>query len=146
NGKVSINYILSEKQDNDIHEVLFYSYEEPAPTFREALQNLAKDVVEILELPAGYVDDMTITGVSLKHEEYGLGCCIQAIKCLNNNDAPFCINTPYKPPVRESTIDDKKSIKEELVSKLDTLQFEANKYLNGERAQGELFDLNSRHG
>jgi len=137
--KVSISYILQENQDKDTHEVNFYSYDIPEPDFVRTLQSLDADVISILELENEYKKNLKVVGVSIKNEEAGLGCCIQAIKILNFNDAPFCINTPYRPPKRSEHMNTDRCINIKLNTKLEKLQHLAGRYLNGEREQIELF-------
>lgn len=110
----------------------------PAPGFHHALQGLGAFIQTALEIdPEG----LTIQSVSINHEEDGRrGFVVTALKAFPGFfNAPLIINTPH---VREPASDDDVGpgfAPDDLVVAVDRLEREANRYLNGERAQRDMF-------
>ena len=106
---------------------------------------LKQHIIYILELPEEYEETLTITGISIKYEDEGIGVVISALKGLDSLDAPLCLNTPYIPPQRnENTHTPMCGTLEMAVDKITSMaqQFVGGMY----RAQGQLFEKESANG
>lgn len=142
--KLHIEY---EKQ-NDLgtyDEYAMKSSEEALPSMYHAFDNLIPHVVEICELPDG--DNLqhvyTIKGVSFSYggDDEVMGATITATRALKNTNAPLVLNTPHKPQYAYADgADDSNCLTSECVEDLLLLCDEAQKFLDGKRAQTSLFD------
>lgn len=113
------------------------------PDFYQALKALVVDVVEILDLPEMYGFGITVQGVTFSYggEAGVMGAVIVARKALVNSNAPFCFNTPHKSAAPYTTDgDDSKCLTSDCVKRLEVLMQEAWDYVEGHRAQLDLFD------
>lgn len=139
--KVKIEYEVLEC-DKVKEEYSLTSIDKPLPSFAEAMQVLARSVVEICELPDEDINHITVSGVSFScgGEKQVMGAVITAQKKLKKTDAPLNLNTPHKTeePYGE-TGSASQLLDDETVDKLYTVIKEAMRYIEGERQQGELF-------
>ena len=115
--------------------------EKPRPEFLKSLAALAMDVIEICECDGHWNEsDLEVRGASFSWTEGVMGATITALRKLRQSNAPLVVNTPHKPAQPYAAGgDDSNCLSEECVERLTTLMDEARKYINGERAQGELF-------
>ncbi len=121
----------------------------PRPEFAEALKALAPEVLYLCELATAYLNRIKVRSVSLNYGGKGetMGATITSQMDLYNSNCPLNLNTPNKPVEPYNTdceYDDdtlaKMCLRGECVDKLEDLIDEANKYVDGQRAQGSLFD------
>lgn len=121
------------------------SRREPHPDFVAAMDALKGVVRTAVDLPENLCqdDDLVVRGVTLKDAADGDGepvdgVCITALRSLDWCNAPLVINTPFSPVISVPTdgVD--------LEELLDTLETEANAYLNGKSAPGDLFTAETR--
>ena len=68
---------------------------EARPSFYKAMNELVDDVVNICLLDADNWCDATVTGITFKHSDEGLGVVITAQNKTESLPAPIIINTPY---------------------------------------------------
>lgn len=113
----------------------------PRPSFDAALQAFKPFLLRIFGAPASWDGGTTITGISVNREEDGRrGLVVTARRKCPHGSAPTTLNTPH---LREP-IEDKDTgtgfFLEGMADAIDTMCEEAEKYLNGDRTQGELFD------
>ena len=136
-NSTEIGYLESDALESK--EVVFKCWDKQSKEFVESLQVLKPHVIYILELPEEYAETLTITGISIKYEEYGIGVVISATKELDSLDAPLCLNTPYIPPQRNENMHTPMSgILEMTVDKITAM---AQQFMEGQyRAQGQLFE------
>lgn len=127
------------KYDGDITVTLKYvdgnaDYEavirdRPHPDFAAALQALAPKVLEIVELKEVKEDTVDVRGVTFSESEDDR-VTITALRRLSWTKCPLVLNTPNA-PVEE--------LPHGTATRLNTLKREAIAYLQGKRAQGNLF-------
>ncbi len=109
------------------------------PSLYDAMKNLDKHIAAICELPAACEASIEATGVSFTYVEEGRGCVITGKKILKSNPAPMNLNTPYKVDTPAEGMEDY-ALSDECIDALQALEAEAFEYINGHRAQGNLFE------
>lgn len=151
-SKVHIEY----RVERTVEEVTDYDMftldciDKPIPQFNLAMMELRKHVLEICEMPADDLEVMKIMvkGVSFSYSGVDdvMGATIIAIKKLNKSNTPLMINTPHKfaEPHSENQ-GAEMCLTEECIEVLEELINQAEKYLDGERAQLKL-DLTGNAG
>ena len=137
-AKVRIEYEVDRENGNDPDEYSLFSADAPATSFHAALRALREDVIAICELPADQADKLSIRGVSLSNTNGIMGACITALKAVTTANAPLVLNTPHLPSAPYSD-NPEPVLATETVERLNVLMAEAQKYIDGERAQGDLF-------
>lgn len=135
--KVRIEYEV-EREGSEPDEYSLFSADAPATSFQAALTALREDVIAICELPAEQIDKLHIRGVSLSHTNGILGACITALKSVETANAPLVLNTPHLPSAPYSD-NPEPVLSPETRERLVLLMAEAQKYVDGERAQANLF-------
>ncbi len=139
--KVKIEYELkTEKGGWDQYS--FACSDEPKPGFKEALVALAQDVITLCELPENYATRVMVTGVSLSYatDDEIPGATIISQLLLRKSNVNLNLNTPFKPfqPYSEGA-DISQILSEACVERVKRLMEEAEEYVRGIRAQGEMF-------
>ncbi len=139
--KVKIEYELkTEKGGWDQYS--FACSDEPKPGFKEALVALGQDVIALCELPENYITRIIVTGISLSYatDDEIPGATIISQMALRNSNVNLNLNTPFKPfqPYSEGA-DISQILSEACVERLERLMEEAEEYVNGIRAQKEMF-------
>lgn len=144
NGKaVQIHWLTKKKTASDVEEQQSHvldSPERPRPEFDKALQAFRPYLLTIIGAPKDWNDSTEVIGISLnENEERSRGVVITARRKCPYGSAPIAINTPH---LRES-IDVKETgptyLLPGMVEAIDRMCEEAQTYLDGDRAQGELF-------
>ena len=141
---VALHWISRKRTASEADEVHHHQLEcpeKPRPEFEKALQAFLPFLLEIIGAPKSWSENTRVTGVSLKKEEDGRrGIVITATRKCPFGSAPIALNTPY---LREALDDSKETGSQFFLSgmsdAIDELCAEADKYLGGDRAQGELF-------
>lgn len=117
--------------------------EEARPEFYKALQALAKYVIEMCELPDDYLDRITVRGVTFSYAGMAevMGATISAGMKLENSYTELNLNTPHKASdsYSDQDPDPMQVLSDECIDALDRLCEEAQLYVDGERAQMQLF-------
>ena len=141
-GRVKIEYEIPNKIKKDWDQLFLACSDEPRPEFMSALQALSEDVIEMCELPEDYRTRIIVTGVSLSYatDDEIPGATTISQMVLKKSNVNLNINTPFKPfqPYSEDG-DRAQCLSEDCVQRLEDLMSEAESYVNGIRAQGELF-------
>jgi len=141
-GKIKMEYeVKNEKGGWD--EFSFSCAEEPKPSFTAALADLTRDALEMCELPDVYLDRLQASGVSFSYggENETMGAVIIASMLLNKSNTNLNLNTPHKTEdFYGETGDEMQLLNPECVSRLHRLIEEAEDYVKGIRAQGNLFN------
>jgi hypothetical protein len=140
---VALHWSSRKKSADDVEEITSHELQcqaKPRPSFDTALQAFKPFLLKILGAPASWSEGTTVTGISLNKEEDGRrGVVITASRKCPHGAAPIAINTPH---LREP-IDDKDAgssfFLEGMADAIDVMYQEAQKYLEGDRQQGELF-------
>lgn len=135
-GETPIEWVDSDARGAVSHALT--SHEEPRPEFVQALQALTAYVLGVCELPLDYGTDLEILSVTLTdHDTMGRGCVVTALKRLARAQAPLVLNTPH---VTESGAGDSPArLPGYAMDLLDRLEYEAERFKKGERAQQDLF-------
>jgi hypothetical protein len=137
-AKVRIGY-ERERDDGQIDEFTMSSADQPAQSFIDALAALSEDVIDICELPADQQDKLKVRGVTVTHTNDVMGVCITALKSLKTADAPLVLNTPHLTEAPYSEGSTSPLLSTETCDRISELLLAAERYLDGERAQGDLF-------
>lgn len=129
---------------NNGNEYTVKARELPLPSFILAMRELDQYVIEICELPVAYHDRITTRSVSLNYQEESeiMGATLTAQMKLYNSNCPLNLNTPNKPesPYNQAAEwDEVTCLPQDCVDAIHVLCDEADKYLDGHIAQGELF-------
>jgi hypothetical protein len=156
-GKIEIEYEKCDRE-TDSKKTQFCSYDEPLPSFKDALQAMALHAEEICEFPAGFFTAPSaetgdgevirqkgrVLGVSFSYADKDgiMGASITVLRELITSQAPLVINTPHLAEAEYSEGSSQPLLTDDCVRALYALKDEAMKYLNGERAvkQPSLLD------
>lgn len=118
----------------------------PLPSLKEAFAALAQDVEELCELPDGEAAEgrIEVTGASFSYGGAGkdvMGAVLTAKRTLKKANSPLNLVTPHKAaePYGEGDGDPTPLLSDGCVMRLRKLQSEAERYLSGDRLQGDLF-------
>lgn len=125
-------------------EYSFTCSEDARPEFYEAMEALAEHVIEMCELPESYLDRIKVRGVSYSYggEDETMGATISASMKLDNSYQELNLTTPHKASEMynpSSLEDEMQLLTGDCVDALDVLQEECELYIQGDRAQGNLF-------
>lgn len=138
NGETTLNW-LDEEADASKHKHEVTSTEDPEPEFRSGLGALAPHVAALLGLPKSQSEHLEVAGISLRYgEDDRYGVVVTCIKELEDGDSPWVINTPHR---KSRDVDDERpALSEEFEAAIDQVLDMARGFVEGKRAQGELFD------
>jgi hypothetical protein len=142
--------IIKFKEDlgnNTEKESIFKCNDEMHPDFQMCFTKLIPVVYQILQLPEEWrAGEMRVTGVSFSHSESTEvdGAVITGLVNLSTSNSPFSFNTPHLPFDQYSEKGNSPTMNFDAVNKLEHLKEEALAYMNGKRAQADLFDAAER--
>lgn len=149
-SKVHIEYQVPRTVETgqDFDQFTLNCVDKPLPALELAMLNLRKHVLDICEMP---IDDTEVMKVKVKGVSFSysgdddiMGATITASKTLARSNAPLMINTPHK---FDQTHNENQStemlLSDDCISVLVELLEQAEKYLDGERAQLEMFNQDS---
>ena len=141
-GKIHLEYEERNKADS-WDEFSMTCSDEATPEFYAALAALAPHVRDMCELPARYLDRITVRGVSASYagDNDTMGATIIAQMELRHSNTNMNITTPHKasePYSDTGEADEKQLLDEDCTSDLETLFDECIKYIKGERKQLKL--------
>lgn len=140
-GEVEIEFTRerSEIGDGAVDEFTLRSKDQPHPDFNKALGDLTTVALELVELPVEYADGVRVSGASFTdNDKQGFGGSITAVKTLRHG--VLVINCPHHYKGTKQMQGGPGCFTDEQVSALYQLQIEAVAYVNGKRAQGDMFD------
>lgn len=138
--KVELSWTTKEKGAEIAHHLS--SSSRPAPEFTGAMRRFVPIVLSLLELPDSYDDGLQVTGISLNEEENDgrRGVVITSQKKLEAANAPLVLNTPHlREPVKDEEADRPGFFPDEMEDAIAHAERAASEYLEGKRAQGDLF-------
>jgi hypothetical protein len=69
--------------------------EKPSLALVTQLRAMVGHLIAIAELPADWLDDLTVIGVTRTIGENGTGLVLTGLRELAHQDAPLCINSPH---------------------------------------------------
>lgn len=119
------------------------SFERPRQEFDDALQAFVPEIVQLLELPTAYAEELKVIGLSINYEEGDrAGLVVTCLKNLAEFNAPLVLNTPH---MREPDFDDENpgQMSDTVLQLLGRAQGAATRYVEGKREQGDLFEAES---
>lgn len=129
-NKINLVYLLNGDEMSGM-------FSEPAdPDLYKCFDNLAHEVGDILELPDDMDDRIEPFGVTYSHSSDVMKASIAAKFIMPASDTETVINTPTR---KVSTILED-GLSNSTCELLERLEQDAISYLNGKRAQTELFD------
>lgn len=134
---------LEEVMDeNNSRDVAFKSADTPHKDFSDAMAAIVKLARKILNLPETYArNSFHVGGVSISYSKDDVkGVVISGWINLETANSPFFFNTPHLPyeaPSEGSTVP---VVPKEGLVALNWLEYEAAQYLNGKRAQLDMFN------
>lgn len=132
-----VTLIFTTETSGETHEHTITSKAHPHPDFVEALAALVDDVVDICGLPLAYEEGLRVQSVTFSYSEKtgSSGAVVTALKSLAMSSAPLVLNTPHLVEDGEAGV-----MTSHMRTRLRGLESEAQQYLSGKRAQGDLFD------
>lgn len=143
-GKIQMEYEIKNSKGG-LDEFSFSCVDEPKASFVNALNDLRPDVLEMCELPDDYLNRIRVSGVSFSFggENETMGAVLIASMVLYKSNVALNLNTPHKTEdFYGETGDENQLLSSECVSRLNRLTEEAEDYVKGIRAQGNLFNQN----
>lgn len=132
--KVTLEWTETKPSGDSISHSLD-STDAPRPELLAALEALRPFVVKICEYAGKWGDTIRPTGLVISEKDDVRGIVITATRALELTSAPLAMNTP-------NLVEEKWP--EGLATALETLEAEATQFVNGKRAQQELFEGNGK--
>jgi hypothetical protein len=129
--------VISYENEGETHDIS--SRDNPLPAFTKAVEALASLVLDVLHLPTEYQHGLKPTGLTVTGKQGTQLVTVIAQKELTDCNSPFNITTPLRflsVPEEEGSYSPPLSTKQ--VALVDAVISEAKKYINGDRAQGQL--------
>jgi len=115
------------------------SSEEPRQALIDALQSFTRYVLDLCDLPATYIEGLTISGVNISQSDLqGRGIVVTALKKLPGCGAPLVLNTPHL--TETASFAAGPQLPSYAVQLLNTLEAEAAAFRSGDRAQADMFE------
>lgn len=118
------------------------SAEKPTPDLPEALDAFREYVMDLLELPAKWRDQIRITTLSISDdkETNTRGLMVSATKKIAKaSGRPLSITTPHMREGAEDSTAKTGILEEEILELISKAETAASRFVKGERAQGEIF-------
>jgi hypothetical protein len=134
---------LEEVMDeNNSRDVAFKSADTPHKDFTDAMDAVAKLARKILALPETYArNSFHVGGISISYSKDDVkGVVISGWINLETANSPFFFNTPHLPYAAPSEGSTVPVVPTEGLLTLNWLEHEAAQYLNGKRAQLDMFN------
>jgi hypothetical protein len=143
-GKIIIDWEVKAMKDGGWDEYHMKCSDLANPEFYDAMGALVQDILTLCEFPTGWKNSITVHSVSFSYSDDDVkGAVITGQRELEHSSAPLNLNTPHKPyepyNPEQGDVDPDMLLPEETCERLDILDDEANKYIDGDRAQGNLF-------
>jgi hypothetical protein len=141
--QVEINEVETRGNEGAEHtiEIAHKCVEEPVPELPASLRALAPHVRAILELPDDFAEHrLSPTQVSFSMSKNDVeGAVISGSVSLLQGDGVWGFNTPHLPfePYGDKPM---ACLSDEAVGAVEAVRVQAQRYLDGERAQAGLFD------
>lgn len=140
--KVTVCYEADDDSQRTAVEVA--GKDEPHTSFREAMAALIPTVAAVLDLPLPYfqAEGTEARQVTVKYYDADQrGFVISAVRPVEGSNSPFVIHTPHMKEARQDEDGElsETGLAEQDVEAIDLVLSEAQRYLDGHRAQGDLF-------
>jgi hypothetical protein len=142
-GAIEIQAVETHQATPDVKEITLRSSEEPRTEFLVPLIELQRHVRKLIEVDSQWAEgELSVKKVVWSFSEAtgvrgGTICCQAKLDCA---DAPLVFNTPHLPFDQYSEGGNAPVMPKDVIALFDTLEAEALLFLDGKRAQGDLFD------
>jgi hypothetical protein len=134
-----------ESKTGSMDEYQFICSDPARPEFHEAFKKLAPHVIDMCELPDNYLDRITVKSVSFSYggDKEVMGATISGSMELHYSNSGLNLNTPHKAcdSYNDGPADENQLLSSDCVKALNELCKECELYINGDRAQGILFEV-----
>jgi len=132
---------VTKKLNREEVEQRLTSAQRPSPAFIEAMQAFQPIVFDLLRLPLDYASGFRVTGLSINEEEGDgrAGLVITCRKTLPDCNSPLILNTPHMREPVDDNDDGPGFYIEGVADALALMCEQAEKFVGGERDQGDLF-------
>lgn len=107
----------------------------PRPELEKALDKLIPAVGIVCEFPKSYNNGISVSGVNFAYKKEQERVVVIAHKKLKKSNAPFNVSTP---PMLVGEDEEKNYFPPQFNKVLEEVKKEAEKYINGKRAQQEM--------
>lgn len=149
NGKVCLSYQkMNSKGEWDDYSMS--CADEPAPSFHVAMTAMRTHAIEMCELPDEYTGKLAVFSVSLSYAgpQDTMGCVITSRVNLVRSNCPLILNSPHKIETPYGTSEPDEADPAALLpdgckEAIAVLCEEAQRYLDGERAQTECVNTST---
>lgn len=136
--KVAIDWETSDGSEHGTVSHSLTSEDPPLPEFEPALQALAEPCRDLLCLPLPYFEGVKVRGVALSYDsEKRMGAVVTLLKTVPGANGPFVIHTPL---VRAGDKPGEGQMSEALFNALQSIYTQADRYVEGKRAQQDLWE------
>lgn len=141
NGNIFIGWQERTEEQPSWDDYTLRCDEQARPEFYKALEAFNKHIAIICELPNGYEKRITTSGISYSYnDKKGIwGVTLIGLMELKNTPAPLNLITPFKSAFNTEESQDY-ALPDACIGALKKLDEEAFRYVNGDRAQVNLFD------
>lgn len=110
----------------------------PAPSLRAAVDELKGDVQELMEVPAAWMDTVTVKGISVTHDdENGMDVTVSFTRRFKSGRAQG-FSSPRVRERKDHTQNGSSFMSEELETRVNVVLREAERYIEGFREQMEV--------
>ena len=123
-----------EPHGEDTVTVTVEAEDAPKQSFLDALQGLADHALKLCELPVSWSTNVEARGLTVKQTGEGVGAVISCVKTLSSGQV-MSFNSPYTLAVN----DNGPELGGDALQAVERLMAEALAYVDGKRAQGQLF-------
>jgi hypothetical protein len=142
-------HVELEGMENDVErKTSLKSHDGFHPDLQAAFDALCPSVREILEWPGNLYPELRVTCVSWSHSENtGVeGAVLVCQSPLESCTSPFCFNTPHLPFAQYNEDGNAPLMPDGAQDGLNALRREVQAYIDGKRAQLDLFDIGNLSG
>lgn len=133
----------SSAEQGGYNKFTIESKEIPAPEFKLNLQELGIFVPMMYDLPTEYAEGMVVLGVTFNYrgDDEIMGATVSAKKSVSLSNSSALFHTPFtlSSSGSDRPLPDSKFLPVAMVEILEKLQDNAKDFINGERAQIEMF-------
>lgn len=129
-------------EHNDVIQSTLKSGDTAEAAFGDAMDALVGPVLTLLQLPEEYAGDLHVSSVSIQHgseirePDTSRGLVVTARKKIEATNAPFMIHTPH---LKEAQGQENDTVAE-IFGLLAAIEKEAGRFIDGARAQIDMFD------
>lgn len=133
----------SNSENGGYNKFTIESKEQASPEFKLNLQELSIFVPMMYDLPTEYAEDMKVLGVTFSYrgDDEVMGATVSAKRPVSTSNSPAIFHTPmtFSSSGSDMPLPDSKFLPEAMVEILEKLQDNAKDFINGERAQTNMF-------